>query len=478
MKNRALKQLKTTFLLGLMLTLILGCERDLSDEKVEATFSTTGDIFIDSPIGLGTDFYFPYGPDANNPVGAKPTAWQQDTEVSYLGTASMRIDVPNGDDLEGNFAGGILRIDGAGRNLTGYDALTFWAKATQSVTIGELGFGEDFGENKYLTTMFNTDVTTTWKKYIIPIPDPSKLLQERGMFRFSAGGTGPDNLGYTFWVDELKFEKLGTIAQPRPRILNGADLSEDTFTGSTIQIGGLSYTANLANGANQTVSAAPSYFEFNSSEPSVATISQLGEVSVVGEGSTLITATLGNVTAEGSLDLMSGGAFPLAPTPTQPAANVLSIFSNAYTNVVTPNFTPGFGGSTTVANVSTVNGNDIVNYTNNNFTGIMFTGTPIDGSAMQFLHVDIFVQDEATSVEFQIRDIGANQNIETNEFTGAPSGDDVDYRFTASGLTAGAWNPIEIPLAGSLAAQRNNLGAIILADGPNFILDNIYFYTN
>jgi hypothetical protein len=68
--------------------------------------------------------------------------------------------------------------------------------------------------------------------------------------------------------------------------------------------------------------------------------------------------------------------------------------------------------------------------------------------------------------------------IETNQFNGLPTGDDVDYRYTASGLTAGVWTPVEIPLAGNLASQRDNLGAIILANGPNFILDNIYFYTN
>jgi hypothetical protein len=30
---------------------------------------------------------------------------------------------------------------------------------------------------------------------------------------------GPENgNGYTFWIDELKYEKLGTVAQPRPAI--------------------------------------------------------------------------------------------------------------------------------------------------------------------------------------------------------------------------------------------------------------------
>ena len=61
----------------------------------------------------------------------------------------MRFDVPNANDPEGSYAGGILRVDGSGRDLTEFDALTFWAKASQGVVIGEIGFGQDFGLDKY-----------------------------------------------------------------------------------------------------------------------------------------------------------------------------------------------------------------------------------------------------------------------------------------------------------------------------------------
>jgi hypothetical protein len=57
------------------------------------------------------------------------------------------------------------------------------------------------------------------EKYIIPIPDASKLRAERGLFWYAEGAE--NGKGYTFWIDELKFEKLGTIAQPGPSISNG-----------------------------------------------------------------------------------------------------------------------------------------------------------------------------------------------------------------------------------------------------------------
>lgn len=211
MKNRKINYLRNSFLLTIITLVNLNCERDLSDEAQDATFPKTAEVFTDAPVGMGTNFYFPYGPDANNPVGSKFSAWSVDTNVSYKGNASMRFDVPNANDPQGNYAGGILRVDGAGRNLTGYDALTFWAKASQGVTIGEIGFGEDFYPNKYITTMTNVSLGTAWAKYIIPIPNASKLLQEKGMFRYAAGSQGTNGAGYTFWIDELKFEKLGTI---------------------------------------------------------------------------------------------------------------------------------------------------------------------------------------------------------------------------------------------------------------------------
>jgi hypothetical protein len=61
-----------------------------------------------------------------------------------------------------------------------FDALTFWAKGTQAGLINEIGFGQDFLENKYLVTT-NLQLTSNWKKYI-PIPDASKLRAEEDCF--------------------------------------------------------------------------------------------------------------------------------------------------------------------------------------------------------------------------------------------------------------------------------------------------------
>jgi hypothetical protein len=165
-----------------------------------------------------------------------------------------------------------------------------------------------------------------------------------------------------------------------------------------------------------------------------------------------------------------------SPIPTKPQADVKSLFSDVYTNATESNFTPGFGGSTTITEILNTSTGKVAQYSNNNYTGIMFTENRVDASTMGFLHIDAYVENAATTIGIQIRDIGANKTIETDVNTGNPMGDDKDLRTNLSGFQAGVWKSFDIPLTGAIASQKNNLGAIIITGGPNFILDNIYFY--
>jgi hypothetical protein len=473
-KTKYLYSKLASVVFALLLFTFVGCERELSEDAVFAEFSRTAEVFTDAPIGMGTDFYFPYG-------GSKATAWTVDNNESYLGNASMRFDVPNANDPEGNFAGAIFRIDGVGRNLTTYDALTFWAKASQNVTIGEAGFGEDFGENRYLTTLNNIDLTTNWKKYVIPIPDASKLIGERGMFRYSAGGVGApgSELGYTFWIDELKFENLGTVAQPRPAILNGVDEEEIAFLNNDIQLTGLTQTFNIASGENVTVQTSPAYYDFESTDIEVARVSELGVVSIVGRGVAEITAFIAGVRAQGSLTLDSTEDFEFAPIPTRNANDVISIFSDVYSNVPV-DFYNGFWEpfQTTLSADFSVNGDNILAYTNFNFVGNQFANPTIDATEKSNLHINMFIPAEIPAdLDFLVTvvDFGAD-NAEGG-------GDDTreQYFFFASDFEANTWATLEIPLT---FPNRSNIGLIIYENINNtstssiesFYLDNIYFY--
>jgi hypothetical protein len=472
MKNTRINYLKKSLLLLIVLIASVNCDREISDDATLSGYSKNGEIFTDNFIGLGSNFYFPYG-------NSKFTAFSVDTDEAYKGYSSIRFDVPNANDPQGSYAGGIFRIDGAGRDLTGYDALTFWAKASQGVSIDEFGFGEDFYPNEFITTMRNVSVGTAWTKYIIPIPEASRLLHERGMFRYAAGSNGTNGAGYTIWIDELRFEKLGTIAHGQASIMNGSNQSINTFVGVSSRVNGVIATFNLPTGINQAVSISPSYLEFSSSNPNVATVDASGLITSLSAGTTVITASFGGVPATGSLTVNCGGTFVHAPVPTRSQANVVSIFSDAYTNVPV-NYYNGYWQpwQTTVSNDFSVLGDNILNYTVFNFVGIEFSNPTINATNMTGVHLDAFIPGPITpgrQLRVIVVDFGAN-----GVFGG---GDDTRHSttFTAPTLVSQNWISIEIPFSAMpLLQSRAHLAQLILEGGDSSVLyaDNIYFYTN
>jgi hypothetical protein len=463
---------KKTILISLasaLITLPMACTRELSDDAVLPTFPATADIFTDNFVGLGSNFYFPFG-------DAKPDVFSVDMTEGYASTSSVRIDVPNVTDPGGTYAGAIFRVDGVGRNLTGFDALTFYVKASTGTLLGDVGFGIDYLGDKNRISIQNVNVGTSWSKVIIPIPDPSILLNERGVFWFAAGTQATNGSGYALWFDDIRFEKLGTVGKPTSKIMNGLSSTVNTFVGAAVNVTGINHVFNLVNGQDVLVNSTTAYCDFISSDTSIAKVNAEGVVSVLAPGTAEITASVNGNPAIGKLIIVSKGDLPGAPVPTRPQVDVKSIFSDAYVDATASNFTPGFGGSTTVTEVLTTGSGKVLQYSTNNFTGIMFVEEPINASTLGFLHVDVYVENAATSVGIQIRDIGANKIIETDVNTGNPQGDDRDLRVSLTGFQTGVWKSFDIPLTGNILNQKSNLGAIIITGGPNFILDNIYFY--
>lgn len=466
MRNIKFMYSKTVLLLlGLVFITIAGCEREPSDHLEFAKNPTNGDVFIDGFTG-GLD-YFPY-------FGSYAEAFSVDTQTKYSGSASMRFDVPNVGDPLGAYSGAIFRL-ASGRDLSGYDALTFWAKGSKAGLINDIGFGQDFVENKYQVNM-SLQLTTNWRKYSIPIPDATKLIQERGMFWFAEG---PENgLGYSFWIDELQFEKLGTIGQPQPAISNGVNKAETAFTGVDIAVTGLTQTFNLGSGNNITVNAAPAYFSFKSSNTNISFVNEIGVVTMTGEGTTKITATLGGVLANGSVELTSRGAFDLAPIPTRAANKVISIFSDTYTNVPV-DFFNGYWEpyQTTQSSEFAIAGNNMINYTNFNFVGNQFANPTIDATQKSNVHINMYIPDSVpANMDFLITlvDFGADK--------ADGGGDDTRQQvfFNKALFVPDSWITLEFPIT---MANRNNMGLIIyeninFSSLSNFYLDNIYFYEN
>lgn len=444
-----------------------GCEREL-DELEPATFPSSGEVFFDGfPGGLN---YAAFG-------GSVPTAFEVDTEIKFDGTASMRFGVPDFEDPRGAYAGGTFFLD-QGRNLTGFNTISFYARATQAANIDVIGFGNDLAANAFQTAINGLAVTTNWQKYYIPIPDPAKLTVERGLFFYSEG---PENQrGYTFWIDEVQFENNGEISKPTGLVFGGQVREVSGEAGNTFSME-VSASANLPTGVDQVIIAAPAYFDFVSSDPRVATVAPNGTVTVQDTGVAVITATLGGEAVAGSLRVNATGAASspqtAAPIPTQAPEDVISIYSDFYQNEPI-DFLNGFWeGSTTQSEELTVAGDGIVRYSQMNFVGIQFTSPVIDVSGMTNIRLDIWTPDATDAGQaFRVKlfDVGPDASFGT--------GDDIEQEITLVNpqIQSEEWVSLDLPLSRFPGITNgSNLAQVVLSgDLPNVYVSNIFFYND
>lgn len=458
---------KLTFYTALIASLLLisACSRDIDGLEV-ATNATTPEVYIDG-FSAGLE-YAAFG-------GSVVTAFDVDTDIKYLGSSSMRIAVPDAQDPRGTYAGGVY-FTSTGRDLSEYDALTFWARSSQPANIDVLGIGNDLGDLTFVASITDIAVNSNWKKYYIPLPDASKLVDERGMFYYAEG---PENeKGYTIWFDEVQFETLGTISQGEALLFDGQDVVRQVDTNTTFPIDAKT-TFNLPTGINQDVATAPAYFEFQSTDPSVAFVDEDGQIIVLSAGSTVITATLNGTPAIGSLTINSSGAPMLpdspAPTPVQDAADVISLFSNNYIDEPVDFYNGFWEFSTTQSETIQINGDDVLRYTLLNFVGIQFTTPTIDISQMTHVHLDLYTFDETNlPAEFKVLlvDIGPDGSFDGNDNSSQ------ELTFRSPDLATEQWFSLDIPLSDFPALTgRSNLAQIVLSgDLPNVFMDNLYFY--
>jgi len=165
-----------------------------------------------------------------------------------------------------------------------------------------------------------------------------------------------------------------------------------------------------------------------------------------------------------------------APTPTVAEADVISLFSNAYTDVTVDTWSADWDNAD-VMDVQ-IAGDDVKKYSNFVFAGIEFTSETIDATDMTHFHMDIWTPDptaEPAVFKVQLVDFGAD-----GAFGG---GDDVNHELTFSSSTTPAiasetWVSLDIPLASFTGlTTKEHLAQIVLVSDPNTVyVDNVYFY--
>ncbi|TXD47227.1 T9SS type A sorting domain-containing protein [Polaribacter sp. IC073] len=160
-----------------------------------------------------------------------------------------------------------------------------------------------------------------------------------------------------------------------------------------------------------------------------------------------------------------------APTPVQAAGNVISLYSDAYTDVAVNNFI-SFSNGATLEDVM-IEGNATKKYSNLDYVGIETLGANlIDASAMTTLHMDIWTPD-ANNFKVKVVDFGADK--------GYQGGDDSEHEIVYASTETGQWISYDIPLTNFAGlTAKTNLAQYILSKNPGgtIYIDNIYFHND
>jgi Secretion system C-terminal sorting domain/Bacterial Ig-like domain (group 2) len=406
-----------------------------------------------------------YAPDVTfEAFGGSTNALSIDNTVKYSGTSSLKVPVTTG------YTGGSL-VAAAPKNLSGYNALTFWAKNDMPYALNGVGIGNSAAP---ATTIYpcernGVSITSTWTKYYIPIPVPSKFTGEIGLFHFAEGA---EAVNYNIWFDDIQYENVagGIIGTPT------AAFATETLTkmvGDAFSPNGTTSTYPV-NGVDQSMQTSKAFFTWNSTNGSVASVNAMGVGTASAAGSATITAMLGSVAATGSITVnvtgASSGPATAAPTPTRTANGVISLFSNAYTNRAVNTWSAGWD----VADVADVQVgsplNDTKKYTNLQYAGIEFVGAnSINANDMDNIHIDIWTPD-ATVFRIKLVDFGPD-----NAYAG---GDDKEHEITFNAPAQNTWIPYNIPLSSftGLTTRANLSQILLLGSNSTLYVDNVYLF--
>ena len=158
---------------------------------------------------------------------------------------------------------------------------------------------------------------------------------------------------------------------------------------------------------------------------------------------------------------------PITKAPEPPArvdTDVVSIFSNKYTNIGVSEWNPNWGQSTVLSSF-VIDGDNILKYDFLNYTGIVTNyGTPTNLSAMEYVHFDYWTND-AGQVAFKI--------VNTSQPNGSPLKESEVVELVTD---YGKWVSVNIPLTDFTTDMSGITQLVLSSTGVTVFIDNIYFY--
>jgi hypothetical protein len=159
-----------------------------------------------------------------------------------------------------------------------------------------------------------------------------------------------------------------------------------------------------------------------------------------------------------------------APTPVFVGTDVISMFSNSYTNKTVNTWRTDWSAAT--LEDLQIKGNDVKKYSSLNFVGIETVGANvIDASSMDRFYFNAWTPN-LTSLKVKLVDFGAD-----GSFGG---GDDKEHELTLTAPTLNAWNTYDLPLSSFTGlTTKAHIAQYILVGTPSgagtVFIDNVLF---
>lgn len=161
-----------------------------------------------------------------------------------------------------------------------------------------------------------------------------------------------------------------------------------------------------------------------------------------------------------------------APDPTEDSNDVISLFSNVYTDVTVDTFLTPWSNSQ--LNDVQVQGNDTKRYHALDFAGIETVVNPVDASGMDLFHMDVW-SPNATTFRVKLVDLGTGGPIEGEIAFNIPQQQWVSLQIPLDDFA----DPALVTNPANLLTVRNSLQQLIISGLPvgavTAYVDNIYF---
>lgn len=288
----------------------------------------------------------------------------------------------------------------------------------------------------------------------------TSVIQMKFDGQFNADGSA-NPAPYNIYLDNIYFWRDGTIS-PDDASLASLAVDGTGINGFDSEV--TSYTYTVAPGTTVIPQVSATATDANAS----VTITQA--TALPGDATVEVVSADGTVTETYTVSFVNDAPLTAAPDPTINEANVISMYSDVYTDVAVDTWNTTWSEAT--LEDITIEGNATKKYTNLNFNGVETIGTPIDATTMDNFHIDVW-SPNSTEVRIKLVDFLGDG------FAGSNGDTEAELTFN---IANGEWNSLIIPLQDFISngmTAVNDLNQLIISAAPAgetiLYVDNVYF---